>query len=374
MKNFWDRLFGLDDDLSTWVEEADLGREILISHRKRISHVKIPKEIDKQITLRLVGLGKKSINKTVDLFLHLWLNKGEDIRKSLWLSETSARNGGEKILSIDGKRIVVVIPPKSYHGLTIRLKGLGTETHVDPCAPALYNKAKGNMLVKLFVYPDRITPQYGEFDLLSTENMFLEGWVYRKFDEVINKLGKSSFPTHPIQASVTADLFNEGGWTSIFYALVRHLNLAHLIIEITTSASISLPGCCEKTATVQYYPSAYNTAIVPSNNRVTYTYKVTINEQFLDNPFSIAAILAHELCHIVYSEKIVDAHTSVGDVIKSEKTTLEDEHMVDLLVFMFKMGEFQLRVARDKRLTFGYFNQEVFERIQVIVSRKLDSF
>ena len=301
------------------------------------------------------------------------LDYGEDIRKSLWLSETSARKGADKKLFLGEKTITMVVPPNSYHGLTIRLKGFGKELGFNWRAPLLRRK-RGNALVKLLVYPDAITPKYGSFEMLSTEDMALEGWVYRKFDEVINKLGKSSFPTHPIQASVTADLFNEGGWTSIFYALVRHLNLAHLIIEITTSASISLPGCCEKTATVQYYPSAYNTAIVPSNNRVTYTYKVTINEQFLDNPFSIAAILAHELCHIVYSEKIVDAHTSVGDVIKSDKTTLEDEHMVDLLVFMFKMGEFQLRVARDKRLTFGYFNQEVFERIQVIVSRKLKSF
>ena len=40
---------------------------------------------------------------------------------------------------------------------------------------------------------------------------------------------------------------------------------------------------------------------------------------------------------------------------------------VDLLVFMFKIGEFQLRVSRDQRLAIGYFNQGVFERMQVIV-------
>jgi hypothetical protein len=61
-------------------------------------------------------------------------------------------------------------------------------------------------------------------------------------------------------------------------------------------------------------------------------------------------------------------------VINSKEAALEAERTVDLLVFLFKMGEFQLRVARDKRLTLGYFDQEVFERIQVIVSRKLSSF
>ncbi len=61
-------------------------------------------------------------------------------------------------------------------------------------------------------------------------------------------------------------------------------------------------------------------------------------------------------------------------MLPSEESTLEAERTIDLLVFMFKMGEFQLRVARDKRLTLGYFDQEIFERIQVIVSRKSSSF
>jgi hypothetical protein len=302
------------------------------------------------------------------------LDYGEDIRKNLWLSETSAREGADKKILLGKNTVTMVIPPNSYQGLTIRLKGFGKELDFDWRTPFILRK-NGNALVKLFVYPDAITPKYGSFEMLSTEDMALEGWVYRKFDDVIHKLGKSSFHTHPIQANVIADSFNERGWTSIFYLLVRHLNLAHLIIELKASASITLPGCCEKIATVQNYLSTPTTAIVPNNNKnVTYTYTITINEQFLDNPFSIAAILAHELCHVVYSEKIDDTPATVGNVIKSEKATLEEERAVDLLVFMFKLGEFQLRVARDKRLTLGYFNQDVFERIQIIVSRKLNTF
>ena len=50
---------------------------------------------------------------------------------------------------------------------------------------------------------------------------------------------------------------------------------------------------------------------------------------------------------------------------------LNEEQTVDLLVFMYRMGEFQLRFARDQHLTLGYFNQDVFDRMQVIVSRKM---
>jgi hypothetical protein len=362
MKRLWDSIFGLNYERSIWVEEEDLGKEKALYHKNKRYFVKIPQEINKEITLRLRGLGKTRGNKTGDLFLHVWLNKGEDVRKNLWLSETSARNGADKKLLLDGKLMTMVIPPKSYNGLTIRLKGLGRKSSFSQHAPVLDKKKRGNLLVKLFVYPDNITPNYGSFENLSTENMALEGWVYRKFDEVDHKLGRSSFPVHPIQASTIADLFNEWEWIRIFHALVDHLKLSHLAIELMTSASISQAGSCERTAAVQ------------NNTVVGYHYRITINEQFLDNPFSIAAILAHELCHVVNYEKIDDTPKSVGYVTKTEKATLEEERMVDLLVFMFKMGEFQLRVARDKRLTLGYFNQEVFERIQIIVSKKLNSF
>jgi hypothetical protein len=361
MSRFWDRIFKLDCEFSIWVGEKELGNDRLIHHRGKRYHVKIPRQINKKVTLRLRGLGRTRFRKTGDLLLRVWLNKGEDVRRVLWLSATSARNGASKKLIIRGKRITMVIPKNSYDGLTIRLRGLGRGPSVGEGAPVLARKKRGNLLVKLSVYPDTITPRYGSFEALTTEQMALEGWVYRKYDEVMGKLGRSALPVEPIQASAIADLFNERGWKSIFDALVDHLKLTGLGIGLSKSASISLPGRCERTVTVH-------------DNKVTRShYKITIQEQLLDNPFAIAAIMAHELCHVVYSERIGDPPKPDGYTIKSEKATLEEERTVDLLVFMFKMGEFQLRVARDKRLTFGYFNQEVFERIQVIVSRKLSS-
>lgn len=362
MSRFWDRLIELNQELSIWVEEEDLGNEKVVYHKNKRYFVKVPQKINKVVTLRLRGLGKKRFRKTGDLLLHVCLNKGQDVRKHLWLSETSARNGTEKRLFTGERKIEMIIPPKSKNGLTIRLKGLGKGPSYSRHAPVLHRENRGNLLVKLIVYPDSINPIYGSIENLSTENMFWDGWVYRKFDELIHKLGKSSLPADPIQASAIADLFNEGGWRTIFDVFVNHLRLPHLKINLTKSTSISMPGSCERTTTVH-------------NNRITgYNYTITIKEQFLDDPFSVAAIMAHELCHVVYSEKIDDTPKSFGYEIKREEATLEEEHTVDLLVFMFKMGEFQLRVARDKRLTFGYFNQEIFERIQVIVSRKLNSF
>lgn len=360
MRRYWNSIFGLDYDRSIWIEEEDLGKEKVIRLKNKQYAVKIPRNIDKNIVLRLRGLGKTIDHKTGDLLLHIWLNKGDDVRKNLWLSETSARNGVDKQLLLDEKKVTMVIPPNSHNGLVIRLKGLGRELSFNWRAPLLHRK-RGNVLVQLYIYPDNVTLKYGSFEMLSTEDLALEAWAYRRTDEVIHKIGRSSLPVNPIQAGAIADLFNERGWKAIFHALVGHLQLTHLDIELTTSSSIPMPGRCQKTATSQY------------NSSVAINYMITINEQFLDNPFLIAAILAHELCHVVYSERIDDAPKSVGYRIKTEQETLEEERTVDLLVFMFKLGEFQLRVARDKRLTLGYFNQEIFERLWIIVSRTLNS-
>jgi hypothetical protein len=361
MKKYWNTLFGLDYERSIWVGQDDLGTEKAITLNHKQYRVTIPQTINKHVILRLRGFGKTRDNQTGDLFLHVWLNKGEDINQSLWLSEASAKNGVHKVLLSGEKKLIVVVPPKSYNGLTIRAKGLGQSPDFNWRAPFLDRK-RGNLLVKLFVYPDTVTPNYGSFETLSTENMALEGWVYQKIDDVIHKIGKSSFLVNPIRADTIADLFNERGWRGIFHALVVHLKLTHLNIELIKSDSISLPGSCQKFVTYQ------------NNVSVSHKYTITIKEQLLDHPFFIAAIMAHELCHVIYSERIADNPTSVGYGTQAGKVSLEEERAVDLLVFMYKIGEFQLRVARDKRLTLGYFNQEVFERMQGIVSRKLNKF
>lgn len=293
--------------------------------------------------------------------------KGEDIKKSLWLSETAARNGGQKMLGIGSKRIQMVIPEKSRDGLVIRLRGLGTKPEFS-LRDSFVPRENGNLLVKLHVYPDNVEPTYGSFDTLSIDNMALEGWVYRKFDEVIDKMGRSSFFVKPMRADTVTDPFNQWGWKGVFDALVIHLGLRRLKITAKTSNSIVQPGECQ--GEITYHN------LVPKSVH----YVITINDQFIDNPFAVAAIMAHELCHVVYYERIENliqrdtVNSGLGQPSlwrsKAGEDLLQFERTVDLLVCMFKLGEFQIRTSRDRRLTLGYFNQEIFERMQVIVARK----
>lgn len=360
MRRWWHAAFGLDCERSIWVEQEALGAEKPLTHRRRTYLVKMPDQIPGSVTLRLRGLGRTRKGKTGDLLLHIRVNKGEDISRALWLSESSARNGADRLVRLADKTIKMTIPPGIRHGLVVRLRGLGELPNFTWRAPFLQRR-RGNLLVKLLVYPDEIPPRYGSFDNLATDDMVLEGWVYNKIDEVARKVGSAVSSVKPLRAERIADVFNEDGWPGVYRALVRHLNLGHCNISLAGSASISLPGSCERTATAT------------GNAPLSYSYRIAINSRFLDNPFASAAIFAHELCHVLYSETIDDRPKSFGYTLKTEKASLEEERTVDLLVFMFGLGEFQLRVARDTRLTLGYFNQVVFERMHVIVARKLQA-
>jgi hypothetical protein len=359
MKSFLDTLFGLDEEHSIWIENEELGTEKLIQHRKKRYRVKIPENIQKKVILRLKGIGKKRGHKTGDLYLHVWLNRGEDIWTNLWLSETSARNGESQRLRLTDRNIRVKIPRGSSHGQVIRLKGLGREPNPRSKVPPTERKP-GNLMIRLCIYPDTVSPKYGSFGTLTTDDMFLEGWVFLKFDQIIQKIGKAEFPSAPIKADLVAENFNLHGWRGVFQILLDYLKLTDMAIEIKKSSTLSAPGMCEKT-------------LITQDNHTSRKYSITIHQQFLDHPFSIAAILAHELCHVVYCEKIQSPADSSAYNFQNKKASLEEERTVDLLVFMYQLGEFQLRVARDKRLTIGYFNQTIFDRIQVIVSKKMAS-
>ena len=102
-RRYWDVMFGLNYEHTIWIEQEDLGKNHVIKHRNKRYEVKIPSEIDTKVTLILRRLGKTKGNQTGDLLLHVCLNKGDDIRKDLWICETSARIGVNKICVIRGK-------------------------------------------------------------------------------------------------------------------------------------------------------------------------------------------------------------------------------------------------------------------------------
>lgn len=157
-------------------------------------------------------------------------------------------------------------------------------------------------------------------------------------------------------ANEVADVFNESGWQALAKLLVARLGLQGANTHVAALASLPVPGQCRRVLLKNQWGRIMSSG-----------FGISIRHDFLDDPFAVVAILSHELCHAIYSRCLAP---SLDHVAQPGAELLEEERTIDLLVFMFQLGEFQMRVARKQRLTLGYFNQSLFERMHVILNRK----
>jgi hypothetical protein len=340
-----------------WLTEQQLGTVQTLRHRGRSIQYRVPKEIENQVTLRFKGHGKTRNGEPGDLLLLLRVDRGRDVKADLWLSQTEARTGCKKYLLYNKKRIPVPVLADSRNFHIVCFVNAGKRLPYRWGLP-IFGRKRGNLLVRLRVFEETIVPTYRNVDSLTTEDLSIEGWIYRRSDEVLAKIGGRPHALAPFTALDAANLFNHSGWLGIARALVQRLGLGSVSLRFKASPHLRTPGEWRLVKT----NSSFGPAI---------RHTVTVRSEFLDDPFAVTGILAHELCHIIearaYGRKPEHGQLSGTALMDMERT-------VDLLVFLFQLGEFQMRVARDRRMTLGYFNQELFERMYVILSRKRKAY
>jgi DnaJ-class molecular chaperone len=139
---------------------------------KRIE-VKIPPGVDNGSRIRVAGEGQPGTNggPRGDLYLIVSLKpdaaferKGDDLIEDVQVPLTTVMLGGEvPVALLDGKRVLLTIPPETQNGQTFLLRGKGM--------PRLRGTAQGNLLVRVrVVLPTRLTPRERElFQLLQAE-------------------------------------------------------------------------------------------------------------------------------------------------------------------------------------------------------------
>lgn len=341
-----------DEKASIWIHEDMLGTVQTLRHRGQEVRYRLPQQVDGQVTLRFKGHGRTDEQQTGDLLLCVRLDRSRNIDAVLWLAESEAAGGCQKILQFGRECLSVTVPPGSRDGQVVRA---GRKTAFKQGLP-LSGRNRGDLYAKLRVFPETIKPVYGAVEGMSIEELAIEGWVYRRIDLVLGKINSEAFRVPPMTAKEAATLFNERGWLVLARAVVARLGLGTAAIEITSSANLPVPGQCRRSVQKNSW-----------GRILSCRYAISIRSDFLDDPFAVVAILAHELCHVINFRCLAPCQDYVS---QPGSELLEEERTVDLLVFMFQLGEFQMRVARKRGMTLGYFNQPLFERIHVILDRK----
>ena len=284
------------------------------------------------------------------------MNQGNDEYRELWVAEQAATNGARRKLRFGEQLLPIEIPAGSRHDDVIRLPGFGHKAPFMWRAP-FQRRERGDLIVALRVFPDSVTPAIPPPDPQDPGDQQLEAWIHAKYEWAKRKLGEHVSAPSRLPAAAIAELFNQHGWRGVTEALEPHLNAHRYKLTIRPSSSIAAAGQCRPNW------------VMCGQDIVERSYEILIHEHYLSNPFCIAAILAHELCHVLYAERLRDGAFHSYDPNVMQEVSREEELTVDLLVFLHGLGEFQMRVARQENFTLGYFSQDNFERMQRIITQ-----
>ena len=132
------------------------------TNRTRKLEVQIPPGVDTGSRVRVAGAGQPGVGGGAagDLFLLVTVapdptfeRKGDDLITDTQAPLTMAVLGGEaRVQTLDGKRVLLTIPPETQNGQTFRLVGKGM--------PKRRDGGFGNLLVRVqVVLPQRLTPE-----------------------------------------------------------------------------------------------------------------------------------------------------------------------------------------------------------------------
>jgi hypothetical protein len=344
----------LDRQKFLWITPEQLGSTVCVETYIGEVTIRVPKEFKSGTRLRIPKHGRRLFRWQGDYYVKLLLNDGIDVAGDLWLGHTEAAEGG--IHTWGPKRLLRINVPKAAPaGGTLRIKNQGLRPKIPLLAPRVQLR-NGDLLLKLHVFDEISSPRMVHVENLEADLLAVESWVYRQMDFIQAKLGRR-LSTNPVPAKVIAQCFNSKGWRGIALLLKQHFGLRWQDITFSQDANITNPGLC-----LTYSKTIFGTTL--------FRYHIKIRTSFIDNPFAVAAILAHELCHVVVFEWLTPDLVDRMERNLNKAELLEEERLVDLLVFMFGLGQFQVRVSEMTGNTLGYFDQRSFNRMLYIAGKK----
>lgn len=284
-----------------------------------------------------------------------WTANGRlELHGELWLSATQAAEGGVYSWGC-APEVRVRVPPGVAEGTQLCLRGQGQSPSLlrRICS---WNASRGDLRLRVRTFLETVAPRIPDVEELSTEALAAEAWIYRNLDELRRMLGPRIPASEPSALEVAAR-FNAAGWSGVGQLLLDHLRLRHAEILLTASGELSLPGQCRTDAREE-------------DGVVNKRYEIRVQEAMVQEPFLVTAVLAHELCHVIKSEWLTPKAPGEPGLESDERARLEEERTVDLLVFMYGLGEFQVRAAEENRFTLGYFDQQNFLRMLCRAKRR----
>jgi len=195
-----------------------------------------------------------------------------------------------------------------------------------------------------------------------------ENKIFEKASAILKReydLAQQVWKTHKmVHVNKVVEAYNHKGVEGVFYLLKSYLKIRYHV-KLSICNAINEPGRCLCKITKSTLRDNYSN--ITSTKTYYSDYEIMINQKYINNPFFVASILAHELCHIVYNTYLAETENgSTGFYYRNswgvDDSTTEMEQTVDVLTFVLGLGEFRIR-AKGYGVYMGYLQEPIFNNL-----------
>ncbi len=346
---------------TVWIDDRDIGRRRSIRVDGRTVAFIVPSFEGPTHELRLPGAGRTTVARTGHVLLTLRRIRGETQSRNVWISADERASGTYIDVRTSAGVLKVRVPPGHPAGRILRLREAGplpdAGTHEPPPSTR-----RGDVLLRVLYYTPVLQLRQSSPDELTTEQLALEAMARRRFDEFAKAIPAHFLSKPPLPVARVVDAFNLDGWTAVCACVIGHLEMAAYSIDPPTAESLPprTAGRCES-------------AVFRPSGRMT--HRIAIDIGLIESPFAVAAVCAHELCHVISNEHL-RSHESIakrGVILEGSAVGSADieqeEQRVDFMVCCVGLGHFQVYTRRTAEIHMGYYDQQLFERLIGVAMR-----
>ena len=282
--------------------------------------------------------------------------------RCIWVSDQVAASGGTVEVPVGNRTLSVKIPPDAK-GRRLRLRKGGEL----PLLRRLLQYDRPDTLLRIRTYDGNVNVLPVSVLDTDTEVLTCQAKISRHVDwletsrRVHYEWVSDRFELHKAELSFdsVAQAYNRGGNKHVLTRIHEHLGSCG---DVELGAPQELSG--DDVGRCEIERTEWQDSLTGLSRDETRRYRIVYDERFESNLPMVAAILSHELCHVVYDiyyDRAATYFRTSSPSAPSPDEIQEMEERVDTLVCMTGLSRFQIAASRETGRAIGYYPQQAFE-------------
>lgn len=311
----------------------------------------------------------KHNENSIEKIIRVRYNKGKTVAKNCWIGKNSLTQSYETVIRVGNRVIKFKVDENANQTYKQKLCSLGILPKISLFS-IFRKKYRGDVIVKFHTYDDTLKVFVPKYESLSNTDLLDEKLGKSKINSLVKSNSNLFDPKKSLENKIDNEelvrQFNIYGVKGVFKTIKNHV-LKGVKVKFSINPGLIEPGVCKSVIKTTTCYGPYSA--LPTVSKEFTKFHIEINPSYIHNPFVAAAVISHELCHVI-NNRYLNSHYGSGFAFSSfseyskysnfDKT--DEEKTVEVLTIINGLGEYQLRACTFGYIM-GYFSPKVFLRL-----------